>query len=39
MHSPNSINNNVSNSEILRPKNVGLSADIKIEYDTPIDYN
>ncbi len=32
-------NNNVSNSEILRPKNVGLSSDVKIDYDTPIDYN
>ena len=35
----NSNNFNVSNSETLRPKNVGLSADVKIEYDTPIDYN
>ncbi len=32
-------NNNVSNSEILRPKNGGLSSDVKIDYDTPIDYN
>ena len=35
----NNNNNTVSNSEILRPKNVGLSSDVKIEYDTPIDYN
>jgi hypothetical protein len=35
----NNSNNNVSNSETLRPKNVGLSSDVKIEYDTPIDYN
>lgn len=35
----NNSNYNVTNSETLRPKNVGLSSDVKIEYETPIDYN
>jgi DnaJ-class molecular chaperone len=35
----NNTNYNVSNSETLRPKNVGLSTDVKIDFDTPIDYN
>jgi DnaJ-class molecular chaperone len=35
----NNTNFNVSNSETLRPKNVGLSSDVKIDFDTPIDYN
>ena len=35
----NNSNYNVTNSETLRPKNVGLSSDVKIDFDTPIDYN
>ena len=35
----NNTNYNVSNSETLRPKNVGLSTDVKIDFDIPIDYN
>ena len=30
---------NIDHSEILRPKNVGLSADVKPEFDTPLDFN
>ena len=36
------INNNFCNvekSELLRPKNVGLSSDVKLETDTPLDFN
>lgn len=39
LHGNNNNNNTVSNSETLRPKNVGLSSDAKIEFDTPIDYS
>ncbi len=40
MHN-NGVNNNYCNvekSELLRPKNVGLSSDIKLESDTPLDF-
>ena len=30
---------NIEKSELLRPKNVGLSSDIKPEVDTPINFN
>jgi DnaJ-class molecular chaperone len=30
---------NVEKSELLRPKNVGLSSDVKPEIDTPLDFN
>lgn len=39
LHGNNNNTNSVSNSETLRPKNVGLSSDAKIEFDTPIDYS
>ena len=39
LHGNNNNNNTVTNSETLRPKNVGLSSDAKIEFDTPIDYS
>ncbi len=40
MHS--GVNNNYCNiekSELLRPKNVGLSSDVKLDIDTPLDFN
>ena len=30
---------NIDHSELLRPKNVGLSSDVTPEYDTPLDFN
>lgn len=30
---------NIDHSELLRPKNVGLSSDVMPEYDTPLDFN
>ena len=40
----NNLNNNkniynIDHSELLRPKNVGLSSDIPPEYDTPLDFD
>jgi len=30
---------NIVHSELLRPKNVGLSSDVKPEFDTPLDFD
>jgi len=30
---------NIDHSELLRPKNVGLSSDVRPEYDTPLDFD
>jgi DnaJ-class molecular chaperone len=32
-------NYNLKHNELLRPKNVGLSADDQVEYDKPLDYD
>ena len=35
----NKTNYNIDHSELLRPKNVGLSSDVPPEYDTPLDFD
>lgn len=38
MHGVNNSLSHVEKSEMLRPRNVGLSSDIKLETDTPLDF-